>query len=431
MKRKKKLDDALAQYRQAEKLDDSNPDAHTNVERILNLQKNYPAAIVELKRANELNPTAWYYYDLLGESLDASGNLKAAIPEYQEAVTLAPKEMQARLDLANAQERAGDWVSALKNYRQATIDEPPPITDGAPHLHYDAQGKYESAQQRFQQHLADLRTKGKSSEAETLEARVKESGSAPNLGDKFHSAMLASKQAAQEKRFDDAETSAKEAVAIAEKIQPTDGRLLEAVGQLGNVYAWRLQYKDAGAAFNRQLALGEQLYGPQSGNLAPIFTSLALVALAQKDLDSAEKNFSRSLDLDQKTYGENSAEAATAVGGLSRVYFLRQDFPKAESAMLRRIKIFENLYGDTDYRVAIPLNSLCAFYDHQEMSEKSASCHARMVSLEEKQFGAESPYLVNDLNAEAQALRKLGRSDDAAKLEQRTQALQAAQANPN
>jgi hypothetical protein len=53
-----------------------------------------------------------------------------------------------------------------------------------------------------------------------------------------------------------------------------------------------------------------------------------------------------------------------------------------------------------------------------------------MVSLEEKQFGAESPYLVRDLTAEAQALRKLGRNDEAAKLEQRTQSLQSA-ANPN
>jgi len=427
----KKFDEALAMYRKAEKLDDSEPDAHTNVGRILNLQKDYPAAIVELKQAKELNPTAWYNYNLLGAALDASGDLKAAIPEYQQAATLAPKEMQARLDLANAQERAGDWVSALKNYRRAAIDEPPPVTDGAPHLRYDAEGKYASAQQRFQQHLADLRAKGKSSEAATLDARVKESATAPNLGDKFHDAMLASKQAAQEKRFDDAETSAKDAISIAEKIQPTDGRLLEAIGQLGNVYAWRLQYKDSEVAFNRQLALGEKLYGSQSGNLAPIFTNLALVALAQKDLDTAEKQFTRALDLDQKSFGDNSMEAATAIGGLSRVYFLRQDFPKAESAMLHRIKIFETLLGETDYRVAIPLINLCAFYDNQANSEKSAACHARMVSLEEKQFGAESPYLLNDLNAGAQALRKLGRNDEAAKLEKRTQSLQSAQANPN
>jgi len=38
----------------------------------------------------------------------------------------------------------------------------------------------------------------------------------------------------------------------------------------------------------------------------------------------------------------------------------------------------------------------------------------------EKQFGPDSPYLVRALTAEAQAVRKLGRADEAAKLEQRT-----------
>jgi hypothetical protein len=54
-----------------------------------------------------------------------------------------------------------------------------------------------------------------------------------------------------------------------------------------------------------------------------------------------------------------------------------------------------------------------------------------MVALIEKQYGADTPYLVRDLTAEAQALRKLGRADEAAKLEQRTQSLQSAQTNPN
>jgi hypothetical protein len=57
--------------------------------------------------------------------------------------------------------------------------------------------------------------------------------------------------------------------------------------------------------------------------------------------------------------------------------------------------------------------------------EKSAACHGGLVTLGEKLFGPESPYLVGDLTAEAQALRQLGRSGDAAKLEQRTQTISA------
>jgi hypothetical protein len=109
---------------------------------------------------------------------------------------------------------------------------------------------------------------------------------------------------------------------------------------------------------------------------------------------------------------------------------MKKDFPKSEATLLRSLKIFEMMYGESDYRLAIPLTSLCHTYDEWGNSEKSASCHGRLVSLEEKQFGAASPYLVRDLTAEARALRKLGRNDDAAKVEQRTQSLQSA-SNPN
>jgi len=51
--------------------------------------------------------------------------------------------------------------------------------------------------------------------------------------------------------------------------------------------------------------------------------------------------------------------------------------------------------------------------------------------MQEKQFGPDSPYLVRELTAEAKALRQLGRNEEAAKLEQRTQSLQSAQTNPN
>jgi len=43
----------------------------------------------------------------------------------------------------------------------------------------------------------------------------------------------------------------------------------------------------------------------------------------------------------------------------------------------------------------------------------------------------QQPYLVRDLTAEAAALRKLGRPDEAAKPELRTQSIPSTQADPN
>jgi len=426
----KKLDDALAQYRLSEKLDSNDPAAFSDAGRVLIQEKDFASAITELQRAEELDPAMWYNHDLRGQALEGSGDRKAAIAEYKEAVTLSPKELQGRLDLALALEKTGAWVEALNDYRQAAIDEAPPKANNIAELRFDAQNQYKSAKQRFQQHLSDLRAKGKSSEADALDALLKKSEAAPDVNDKFHAAMETSKQAAIEKRFNDAEASAKEAVAIAEKIQPQDGRLPEAVGQLGNVYAWRLDNKDASDTYKRQLALTQQLYGAESPMQAMPLQNLAVLALGQKDFASAETNFSRAVDLNLKAYGENSNETATSLNGLAGVYFIQKDFPKAEAVRLRTLKIFETMYGESDIRLALPVGGLCHVYDQWNKAEKAASCYTRLVSIEEKQFGAASPYLVRDLTAEAQALRKLGRNDDATKLEQRTQSLQSA-ANPN
>jgi hypothetical protein len=110
---------------------------------------------------------------------------------------------------------------------------------------------------------------------------------------------------------------------------------------------------------------------------------------------------------------------------------MKKDFPKSEAALLHVLKIYENMFGPDDSRIAFALTPLCSVYDQWGKPEKSAPCHARIVSLGEKQFGADSPYLVRDLAAEAQALRQLGKNDEAAAIERRAQTLQSAQSAPN
>jgi tetratricopeptide (TPR) repeat protein len=425
----KNYDAALDEYRKAEQLDETLAATHADAGRILLLKKDFTSSIAELKRAEDLDPTSWMYHDLRGQALQGSGDRDGAIAEYQEAISLAPKELQARIDLALALEQKGDWIAALENYRRAALDEPP-VRTGIPQQRFDAQNQLRAAQERFRQHLAELRSSGKSSEAASLEARLKTAESSPNLDEHFHAAMQASVQAATERRFDAAETSAKEAIAIAEKIQPPDGRLPEAEAQLGNVYAWRLDYPQAEQAYKRQLTLTEKLYGPQAPMLTAALQNLAMTKLAEKDFPSAETFVSRALQINQTAYGENSTGTADTLRLLAQVYSMQKNFAKSEPTLLRAMSIYETIYGSTDYRLAIPLTSLCFVYDQWGKPKESESCHAHLVSLEEKQFGAESPYLVRDLTAEAQALRQLGRADDAAKIDQRTQSIQGSQAKP-
>jgi len=395
------------------------------------LKKDFPAAIAQLKKAEQLNPADWEPHSLHGQALEASGNRNAAIAEYKEALSLDPKQLQPRVDLALAQEKNGDWIAALNNYRHASQDQGSIKPTGFSYIRVDARNRYKEAQERFQIHLSELRAAGRSADAASLETSWEASKSAPNLDAAYHEAMQDSTSALQRQKFDEAETAAKKAVAIAEKIQPPDARLPESVGQLGSVYGWRRDMKNAAEAFKRQLTLSEKIYGPQSPENTAALMNLGMLASQQKDFTSAEGYFTHMYALNQKTFGENSAGAADSLRGLAHVYQMKPDFPKAEETLLRALKIYETIYGPDDSRTAIPWTSLCYVYDQWGKADKSAPCHAHLVSMAEKQFGPDSPYVIRDLTAEAQALRELGRTEEAVKLEQRMQTIQAAQSNPN
>ena len=375
----KKFDEALLEYRKAEKLDNTFAEAYTDAGRVLLYKKDFVASADELKQSEELDPTSWLNHDFRGEALEASGDRESAIAEYKEALSLAPKEIQARLDLALAIEKKGDWLGALPQYHRAVVDEAPP-QNGVPQVRFDAKGKLAAAERRFRQHLADLRSTGKASEAASVEARLKEQESAPNLDEQYQTIMQTSMLAFRESRFSDAEASAKEALVIAEKIQPSDARLPEAVGQLGVIYGSRKQYAQADELFKRQLALTELLYGAHSPNLSAALQNLGRNAADQRNFSAAEAFIIRAYDLNEKSYGENSAAAASILGSLAQVYVTQGDFPKGEVTLLRALRNFETLYGSEDMRVALPLNSLCYVYDQWGKPEKSEPCHARLVA---------------------------------------------------
>ena len=417
-------DAAIAEFREAERLNPSFGGAFTDEGRVLLAKKDFAGAIEELKRAEEVDPTSWQNHDSRGQAFEGLGDRDSAIAEYNEALSIAPKELQARLDLALALEKRSQWVESLQNYRRAAADEKPP-RPGFAQVFFDAQQKYATAQQRFQQHLSELRAAGKSDDASALEASLRsaDSTSNSNVDDAFHFAMNASQSAVAQRRFDEAETKAKQAVDIAEKMKPQDGRLPEAVGQLGNVYAWRLDFKNAGTTFKRQLLLLQTLYGPKSPMIPPAIWNQGMVAMAQKDFTGAENLFSQSLELNEQAYGDNSNAVAEDLRALAHIYKAQYKYDKAEAEYLHVIEIYKVMYGPDDYRNSIPYATLCQTYDQWGKPEKSQECHAHMVSLEEKQFGATSSYLAQDLNSQAQALRQLGRTSEAATVESRAHSL--------
>jgi hypothetical protein len=104
------------------------------------------------------------------------------------------------------------------------------------------------------------------------------------------------------------------------------------------------------------------------------------------------------------------------------VYEVQQSYEKARPYLIRAVSVGEKLYGAQDYRAMAPLYHLCETEIHLEHFEAASDCYAKLIPEMETIYGARSPDINPALMAYADALKHLGRNDEAGKVEQRVQA---------
>ena len=79
----------------------------------------YDRAIAEAREALRLNPSDPETHDLLGTGLDDKGEFDEAVMEFREALRLRPNYTEAHYDLGNALRDNGDVDNAILEYREA------------------------------------------------------------------------------------------------------------------------------------------------------------------------------------------------------------------------------------------------------------------------------------------------------------------------
>lgn len=345
----------MQEYGNALNLDNTNAKAHTAVGRILLLKKNIPGALDELKQAVDLKPANSSIHDQYAKALVASGNDTAAISELRQAISLDPKEIQIRLELATALEKNGDWAGAINEFRRAALDDASIAPQGKIIRSTDraAPRDYGDAQKRLDAHLAQLKTAGKSSEAVDLQKRILDSQASSSLSDQLDAAMQAGAAANKLQHWDEAAREYQKAVDLADKLQPHDSRLVTALDYLRDETLGR-DPAIAREAFERELKVAQELYGPRSPNLAAPLESLGRNSLFLKDYASAENFFSAAVDLNAQVFGESSNQVATSLIQASSVNFADKDYAKAEPYLVRAVRIDESLYGADNVGMLFP-----------------------------------------------------------------------------
>jgi tetratricopeptide (TPR) repeat protein len=429
----KNFDAALEEFHRAQQLDENSPSAHRNAGRVFIAKKDFAKAVLELKQAEDLQPSDAYMHDLYGQALQGAGNIDAAIAQFKQSIALDPKQTAITIELAAAFEKKGDWVFSLEQYRKAALADASLDYRNKTAVRSDAPNpkkEYEAAQVRFSAYLAALKAKGKASEALALEARVHRSQAAPNLSTKLDEALQAGAKALSERHFDEARIHYQKAVKLAEQLQPHDQRLATALDYVGASYVGQ-DFAAANAAYSRELKVVQEIYGPQSFQVTQPLQSLGTSALVQRDYPTAQEYYSRAVEVNEQFFGEASDKVAESLRVSSWVYLAQKQFDKAELVLLRAVRIDESLFGRDGIDLDAPLSALCGLYDNWGKPDKLEPCNCQLLEVLEKQYGENSLQTVPVLKNQAQALRTLGRNEEATKVEQRIKTIQASTMNQN
>lgn len=411
-----KVDEAIPQYQRALRLDPNWARAHEGLGRSYLAKKMYAKAAEELNLAINLQPGDASAHGVYAQVLAASGDADRAVSEFKQSLLLDPTRFRVRLKLAALLEKNGDWPGAMEQYRQAAKAD----------FVRETQSEYQAAQVRLKEQINALRAAGKATAAAELEARIEAAQAGPGISEQLDAAMETAAKAAAQRRFDEAERAYKEALRLAESMQPRDVRWVTVLGRLGMLYMGRQGSPSAREFFTRQLKASEELFGTMSAATTEPLEWLGKNALAEGDLATAWSFFERELDVNLKTYGENSPGVSRAFGMMALFHYAQKDFEKAEPYLLRATKIDEvvHRYDSVD---ALPnLTALCWVYEKWEKLEKFEPCNAHLLAILEKQYGSNSQVLAPTLASRAKALRTLGRTEEASILEQRVKTMQAA-----
>lgn len=417
----KNYDAALEEYRLAEKINPDDSKTLRDIGRILLAKKDITGALAELKQAESLSQTSWEAHDLYGQALEASGQRDLAAGEFKQAIALNPKGTWVMTELGSVLEKKGDWVGAFEQYRKAVLMDAAALMKAPPGQSVEScepkcTEEATAAQGRFADYLVSLKSAGRGVEAAELQKRVAMLDTQAGTQQKVTMALQAGDKAFQDRNIDAAEKSYKEAVNLAQNLPPGDENLIVALGRLGIAYGMRKDYTDAEATFNQQMALVEKTFGPGSERSAEPLRSLGQLAIWQKNYKEAESYLLRALEINTGKFGDNSPPAEESLRTLAGLYMAQSDWPKAETYLLRAVKSAE--VGDPAM-LLIPLWGLCDVYDRASQPDKAQPCWHRATEVLEVQVGHDSPRLSDSLTKEANALRQLGRKDEAASLEER------------
>jgi len=364
--------------------------------------------------------------------------LRAALyPTLEPAET---KRFEAFAREARNARNAGDLVGAEQIYKRAIAEaERSPDRSHLSFIRYSLALLYQE-QQRFQ-------------EAELLyRAQMDDALNLPQPNTQVHSAHMGFARLYKDQgRHEEAEEHYRAALEETEKPELWPDRELytSTALWLARFYVEQHRYSEAEPLFERVLEIREA-DRPSDASLAHYFQELAKIYEAQEKYGPAEELYRRALKFSEALDEPKEFLIVRAIDELAVFCHARGRYPEAEDLARGRLAIVEEkirLHTAADAarlqrrphdkqleaqikHAQIPiseaLDRLAEICEAQDKFAESEPLRRRSLEIKQQAWGEENGYIwVDSLAAHANALHKIGRDQEAAKLDERVEGFRA------
>ena len=208
-------------------------------------------------------------------------------------------------------------------------------------------------------------------------------------------------------RHSDAEPLFRRVVEIREADRPSDASLPHYLQELAKIYEAQEKYEPAEDLYRRALKISEEQDQPKDFLIVRALSELAQFYKARERYGEAEEFSRRSLEVVEEKIRRHSA------ADMSR--WQRRPDDKILEATIKHARV----------PISEALDRLAEIYESENKYAESEPLRRRSLEINQQAW-SESAYIwVDSLAAHANALRKIGREEEAAKLDEHVEAIRA------
>ena len=196
---------------------------------------------------------------------------------------------------------------------------------------------------------------------------------------------------------------------------------------LAGLYVLQKRYADAERLTSRILPVQEEVYGPDHYLLVPVWLLISQIDQATGDLPSAKVLLDKSRKAVENQTDCGPLMKAEVLVRLGEFHLLSKDYARAGEVLQKVLNSLENTDGAPRHLAATALNDTARVCINQgRYTEAETLCH-RALDILKTIFDEYHPSVADVLETQVQLHRQMGRTTEAAALEQQAQEIRARQ----